>query len=211
MLDKGTVDLQNAIYFFNGQIIGNAFTAVINSGFENPGYSTEDFQEVNGWSLFGKAEEWAPKAVVAELEEAPEGRFVVKIGSYTQGLYQPVAEMINPNARYTLEFDVSLLSNQPDWQGSKYPAVVLSRIIIFEKEEGDYNFVTVLSESYDTLGMDPGGFVRLSQSITIDAISPHVSRKVAIDFEQRHTWDSENPIWAESYVAVDRVRLLRKL
>jgi hypothetical protein len=34
---------------------------------------------------------------------------------------------------------------------------------------------------------------------------------VAIDFEQRHTWDSENPIWAESFVAIDRVRLLRKL
>jgi len=211
MLDKGTFDLWNAIYFFNGEIIGSANTAVINPGFEMPGYSTEDFNDVNGWSLFRKAEAWAPKAAVTELQDAPEGRFVAKLGSYTQGLYQPIAEMINPNARYTLEFDVSLLSNQPDWQGKQYPAVMLSRIIVFEKEAGNYNFITVLSESYDTLGMDPGGFVRLSQSITIDAISPFVSRKVAIDFEQRHTWDSENPIWAESFVAIDRVRLLRKL
>jgi hypothetical protein len=211
MLDKGTADLQDAIYFFNGQIIGNASTAVINSGFENPGYNTEDFQEVNGWRLFRKAETWAPKATVTELDDAPEGSFVAKIGSYTQGLYQPIEEMINPNARYTLEYDVSLLSNKADWQGGKHPAVMLSRIIIFEKAVGDYNFVTVLSESYDTLGVDPGGFVSLSQSVTIDAISPYVGKKLAIDLEQRHTWDSENPIWAESFVAVDRVSLFRKL
>jgi hypothetical protein len=210
MLDKGTNDLQDAIYSFNGEIIGNANTAVINSGFEQPGYGTEDFLEVNGWSLFRNAEPWAPKAAVTEIEEAPEGSFVAKIGSYTQGLYQPVEEMINPNARYTLEFDVILLSNEPDWEGGIFPAVMHSRIIVFEKEAGNYNYIAVLSESYDTLGIEPGGVIRLSQAVTIDAISPYVGKKVAIDFEQRHTWDPENPIWAESFVAVDRVRLLRK-
>jgi hypothetical protein len=211
MLDKGTNDLQNAIYTFNGEIIGNANTAVINSGFEQPGFSTEDFNEVIGWSLFRTAEPWAPKAAIAELEGAPEGSFVAKIGSYTQGLYQPVEEMLNPNARYTLEFDVILVSNQPDWEGGVYPAVMHSRIIVFEEEVGNYNYIAVLSESYDTLGIEPGGVIRLSQAVTIDAISPFVGKKVAIDLEQRHTWDPENPIWAESFVAVDRVKLLRRL
>jgi hypothetical protein len=211
MLDIGTNDLQNAIYSFNGEIVGNANTAVINAGFEQPGFSTEDFQEVIGWSLFRTAEPWAPKAAIAEMEGAPEGSFVAKIGSYTQGLYQPVEEMINPNAKYTLEFDVILLSNEPDWEGTKFPAVMHSRIFVFEKEVGNYNYIEVLSESYDTLGIVPGGVIRLSQAVTIDAISPYVGKKVAIDLEQRHTWDPENPIWAESFVAVDRVKLLRKL
>ena len=111
---------------------------------------------------------------------------------------------------YTLEFEVSLISNDPDWQGKKYPAVMLSRIIVFEEEVGNYNFISVLSESYDTLGIEPGGFFHMSQSITIDAISASVGKKVAIDFVQKHGWDAENPIWAESFVALDRVSLYRK-
>ncbi len=211
MLDQGTVELNNAIYFFNGEIIGKAFIELVNHGFEIPGYATEDFGEVEGWSLFGRIEEWAPRASVTDLESAPEGSFAAKIGSYTQGLYQPVEEMINPNAEYTLEFDVSLISNDPDWQGSKYPAVLRSRIIIFEELRGDYDFITVLSESFDTLGIDPGGFITLNQSVTIDAISASIGKKLVIDFEQRHTWNAENPIWAESFAAIDKVNLTRKL
>ena len=145
------------------------------------------------------------------METAPEGAYVAKIGSYTQRIYQPVNEMIHPNADYTLEFEVSLLSNNPDWQGKKYPTIILARIIVFEEEEGDYNFVSILSESYDTLGIEPGGFLQLSQSITIDAVSTAIGKKVAIDFEQRHTWNAEEPIWAESFVAIDNIRLYRKL
>ncbi len=211
ILDQGTLDLNSAIYFFNGEIIGRATTVVINPGFEMPGYETTDFGEVDGWSLFGISEDWAPLASIAEMESAPEGQFVARIGSYTLGIYQPVEELIHPNANYTLEFDVSLLSNNPDWQGKKYPAIQLARLIVFEEQEGDYNFVTVLSESYDTLGIEPGGFLHLSQSITIDAVSTAIGKKVAIDFEQRHTWNAEEPIWAESFVAIDNIRLYRKL
>ena len=211
LLDQGTLELQNAIYQFNSEIIGKAQTALVNPGFELPGSETEDFSEVEGWQLFGNVEEWAPKASIISLESAPEGDYVMRIGSYTRGLYQSIEEMVNPNSEYTLEFDVSLLSNEPDWQGKKYPVILQSRILVFEEEAGDYNFVTVLAESRDTLGMDPGGFFTMSHSVTIDAISEVVGKKVAIDFEQRHTWDAENPIWAESFVAIDRVYLFRKL
>lgn len=210
MLDEGTLELNTAIYLFNGNIIGKASAAVLNPGFESPGYETEDFGEVDGWELFGKAEDWAPLASVAAREDAPEGSHVARIGSYTQGIYQQVEELINPNVDYTLEFDVSLVSNKPDWQGRKYPAVMLSRIIVFEEEAGNFNFITVLSESYDTLGIEPGGFIRLSHSITVDAVSASVGKKVAIDFVQKHGWDSENPIWAESFVALDKISLYRK-
>jgi hypothetical protein len=191
-------------------VIGRATTAIINPGFESPGYETEDFREVDGWDVFGNAEDWAPLASISAREDAPDGFHVARIGSYTQGIYQEVAELINPNVEYTLEFDVSLISNNPDWQGKKYPAVMLSRIIVFEEEIGNYDFISVLTESYDTLGIDPGGFFHLSQSVTIDAISASVGKKVAIDFVQKHGWDAENPIWAESFVALDKVSLYRK-
>lgn len=211
LLDQRTLDLNNAIYFFNGEIIGRATTAVINSSFEIPGYETSDFSQVDGWYLFGDVEEWAPLASIAEIETAPEGLYVARIGSYTQRIYQPVEEVIHPNAEYTLEFNVSLLSNGSDWQGKTYPAIILSRIIVFEEDEGDYNFLSVISESFDTLGIDPAGFMQLSQSVTVDAVSAAIGKKVAIDFEQRHTWNKEEPIWAESFVAIDSIKLYRKL
>jgi len=181
-----------------------------NQGFELPGYETEDFNEVPGWNLFGNVEDWAPKASVAAIETAPEGAFVARIGSYTQGMHQNLSELINPNANYTLSFKVSLQSNASDWQGKKFPAILLSRIIVFEQGEGDYNFVTILSESYDTLGIDPGDFIELNQTVSIDAISESIGKKVAIDFIQKHTWDAANPIWAESFVAIDDIALYRK-
>jgi len=211
MLDEGTLELNSAIYSFNGNIIGKASTAVLNPGFELPGYETEDFREVDGWDLFGNVEDWAPKASLSEISDAPDGQFVAKIGSYTQGMFQQVEELINPNVDYTLDFEVALVSNNPDWQGIKYPAILLTRILVFEEEMGNYNFISVLSESYDTLGIEPGGFIHISQSVTVDAVSASVGKKVAIDFIQKHTWDTENPIWAESFVAIDKVSLYRKL
>lgn len=210
-LDQATTDLTDAIYLFNGEIIGKASIVMTNPGFENPGYETEDFNEVPGWSLFGNVEDWAPKASVAANESAPEGAYVARIGSYTQGIYQNTSELINANADYSLNFNVSLKSNGTDWQGNKFPVILLSRIFVFEQEEGDYNFVTILSESYDTLGIDPGDFVELDQSVSIDAISESIGKKVAIDFIQKHTWDAANPIWAESFIAVDKITLYREL
>ena len=209
-LDEATIDLTASIYSFNGEIIGKARAVMTNQGFELPGYETEDFNEVPGWNLFGNVEDWAPKASVAAIETAPEGAFVARIGSYTQGMHQNLSELINPNANYTLSFKVSLQSNASDWQGKKFPAILLSRIIVFEQGEGDYNFVTILSESYDTLGIDPGDFIELNQTVSIDAISESIGKKVAIDFIQKHTWDAANPIWAESFVAIDDIALYRK-
>lgn len=210
-LDQATTDLTEAIYFFNGEIIGQASIVMTNPGFELPGYETEDFDEVPGWFLFGNVEEWAPKASVFDLETTPEGSYVARIGSYTQGMYQNLQELINPGADYTLNFKVSLQSNEPDWQGKKFPAIIRSRIIVFEQKEGDYNFVTILSESYDTLGINPGVFMDLTQTVSIDAISASIGKNVAIDFIQKHTWDAANPIWAESFVAIDEIYLKRKL
>jgi len=210
-LDQATTDLTDAIYLFNGEIIGRASIVIANPGFENPGYETEDFTEVPGWNLFGNVEDWAPKASLAAHESAPEGAYVARIGSYTQGIFQNMSELINPNADYSLNFKVSLQSNGTDWQGNKFPVVLLTRIFVFEQEEGDYNFVTILSESYDTLGIDPGDFIELDHTVSIDAISESIGKKVAIDFIQRHTWDAAYPIWAESFVAVDNIALYRKL
>ena len=160
--------------------------------------------------MFGKAEDWAPLAAIFSHESASEGQFVVKIGSYTQGVYQNTFELIQPNAQYTLNARVSLLSNSPDWEGKKYPPVILSRLFVFEEGEGDYNFITIISESYDTLGIDPEDFAEMSHSVSIDAVSEVIGKKVAFDFVQRHTWDAEEPIWAESFIAIDDVKLYRK-
>jgi len=61
------------------------------------------------------------------------------------------------------------------------------------------------------LGIDPGAFQHISQSVTIGAVSESLGKKVAIDFVQRHTWNAADPIWAESFVAIDNIILYRKL
>ncbi len=210
-LDSATGDLTAAIYGFNGNIIGKASAPVINPGFELPGYETEDFAEVEGWDLYGRVESWAPKASIAMLEQAPEGQFASRIGSYTQGMIQSTPELVNPSASYTLRFSVSLLSNNPDWQGKKFPAILRTRLVVFEEEAGNFDFITVLTESFDTLGINPTAFVEKNYSVNIDAISTAIGKPVSLLFEQRHTWDAENPIWAESFVAIDDITLFRKL
>jgi hypothetical protein len=218
MLDQGTNDLMNAIYTFNGNIVGAGNVYIENPSFELPGYNTTDFNAVPGWDVFGDIEDWAPKAEVYQggtsilpLDSVPDGEFIAKIGSYTQGIYQQLPELIHTNADYTLSFKVAILSNKPDWQGKKYKVIVLSRLISFEREPGDYDYATIISESYDTLGINPSGNVELTQTINIDAISDLAGRKIAIDFIQRHTWNKDEQIWAESFVSIDDVRLLRKL
>jgi hypothetical protein len=218
MLDEGTTELMNEIYAFNAKIIGAGNVYIENPSFELPGYTTTDFSVVPGWDLYGDIEDWAPKAEVYQggtsllpLDSVPDGEFVAKIGSYTQGIYQQLPELIHPNADYTLDFKVAILSNKPDWQGKKYKVIVLSRIVSFEGEPGDYDFATIISESYDTLGINPAGNVELKQTINIDAVSELAGRKIAIDFIQRHTWNNDEQIWAESFVSIDDVHLYRKL
>lgn len=209
-LDSAAVDLTGAIYAFNRGIRGKASAPVINSGFELPGYETENFGEVAGWTPYGRLESWAPRASISPVEQVPEGQFAARIGSYTQGIYQVTPELVNPNASYTLRFKVSLLSNNPDWQGKKFPAILRTRLVVFEEEEGNFDFVAILSESFDTLGINPTAFLEKNYSVNIDAISPSIGKPVSILFEQRHTWNTENPIWAESFVAIDEIRLYRK-
>jgi hypothetical protein len=218
MLDEGTTELTASIYAFNTKIIGAGNVYIENPSFELPGYTTTDFNVVPGWVVYGDIEDWAPKAEVYQggtsllpLDSVPDGEFVAKIGSYTQGIYQQLPEMIHTNADYTLNFKVAILSNKPDWQGKKYKVIVLSRLISFEREPGDYDFATIISESYDTLGINPAGNVELTQTINIDAVSELAGKKIAIDFIQRHTWNIEDQIWAESFVSIDDVRLYRKL
>ena len=218
MLDQGTTDLTENIYAFNGKIIGAGNVYIENPSFELPGYTTSDFSLIPGWKVFGTAEDWAPKAEIYQggtsllpLDSVPDGEFVAKIGSYTQGIYQQLPELIHTNADYTLKFKVAILSNKTDWQGKKYKVIVLSRLVSFEKEPGDYDYATIISESYDTLGINPAGNVEISQTITIDAASGLAGRKMAIDFVQRHTWNKDEQIWAESFVSIDDVNLLRKL
>lgn len=210
MLDEVYEELSDAISVFNSSIIGKASIQLTNQGFELPGHETSDFSEVDGWNVFGKAEEWAPLASVSLYGQAAEGQYVAVIGSYTQGIYQNIYELIQPNALYTLNAKVSLMSNDPDWQGNTFPAILLTRLVVFEQGEGNYNFITVISESYDTLGTDPGGFVELAHSVTLDASSDAIGKKFSIDFVQKHTWNAAEPIWAESFVALDDIRLYRE-
>jgi hypothetical protein len=217
MIDSERIKLMNAFYSFDNSIIGKAGLFLENYSFESPAFNTTDFAEVPGWDLFGKVETWAPKAEVYQggtpllpLESVPDGEFVVKIGSYTQGIYQQVQERIHPNAKYTLGFKASLLENWPDAFGNEYKVVVLSRIIAFDNTVGDYRFMSVISESYDTLGLDPGDFIELKQEINIGATSAFLERKFAVDFLVRHSFETAKPIWAEAYVAIDEISLFRK-
>jgi len=218
MIDAKQAELISAIYLFDASIIGQASLFVENQSFEIPGYNTVNFAEVPGWNLFGKVETWAPKTQVYQggtsllpAESVPDGEFVVKLGSYTQGMYQALNERIHPNAKYTLDYKASLLQNYPDAFGKSYKVVVLSRVIVFDKEIGDYRFSNIIGESYDTLGISPGGFMNIKQEIDIDASSVYLERKIAVDFLVRHTFETAKPIWAESYVALDDIRLYRKL
>jgi hypothetical protein len=209
MLDQATTDLTNAIYDFDAAIIGRGLVYIQNAGYELPGYPTTDFNAVDGWDVFMPLESWAPLAGISEEATAPEGHFVARIGSYTQGIYQPLVERLHPNTDYELNFKVGILSNQADWQGKRYKVIILSRIVSFEKEEGNYDFAEVISESYDTLGIDPSGYVEIKQELQIGAASALEGKRIAIDFLQRHTWDPEEQIWAESFVAIDDIKMYR--
>lgn len=210
MLDQASEELSDAIYVFNSSIIGKANIQITNQGFELPGHETTNFSEVDGWNVFGKAEDWSPLASVSLHDQAPKGQYVAVIGSYTQGIYQNIYELIQPDAQYTISAKVSLMSNKPDWQGKTFPAILLTRLIVFEQGAGNYSFVSVISESYDTLGTEPGGFVELNHAVQMDAGADAIGKKLSIDFVQRHTWKAAEPIWAESFVALDDIRLYRK-
>ncbi len=216
-IDDRTAKLLSALYTFDGKIIGKAHLYITNPGFEQPGTETSDFSTVPGWMLFGKVEDWAPPAEIYKggsallpAESVPEGEFVIRLGSYTQGIYQDLNERIHPNVRYNLSFNAAILENYPDAFNKSYKVVVQSRVLVFEKEAGDYRFAGIISQSYDTLGLVPAGFTELSHNIDIDAASPYLDRKFAVDFLVRHTFDTAKPLWAEAYVAIDGVRITRK-
>ena len=217
MIDTETPLLLNALYAFDGKIVGKGRVFLENQGFESPGYATVNFDEVPGWNLFGKLETWASRAEVYKggsamlpPEAVPEGEFVVRLGSYTQGIYQLLQERVHPGVTYTLDLKASLLSNNPDAFGRKYKVIVLSRVINFEKEAGDYKFIRVISEKYDTLGLNATGFIGLQQFFTIGASSEFTGSRIAVDLMVRHTFDQSNPIWAECYVALDDIVMYRK-
>jgi hypothetical protein len=217
MIDSDRVILLNAIYSFDGNIIGKANLFVENFSFESPAFNTTNFAEVPGWRLFGKGENFGLKAEIYQggtiflpTESVPDGEFVAKIGSYSQGIYQSLNERIHPNVKYTLDFKASLLENNEDAYGKKYKVVILSRVIVFEKVPGDYRFTSVISQSYDTLGMAPGAFVNIKRDIDISASSEFLEKNMTVDFLVRHSFDATKPIWAECYVAVDDVKMYRK-
>ena len=217
MIDTDWPVLMNAIYLFDNNIIGKANLFVDNPSFEVPGYNTTDFAEVPGWMLFGKVETWAPKiqiykegTSVLPMESVPDGEFVARIGSYTQGIYQNLPERIHPGVKYTLNFDAAILENYEDAFLQLYKVVILSRLIVFENEPGDYRFMSVIDESYDTLGINPGGFIEFKRDIDIPASSEHLEKNLAIEFLVRHSFDATKPIWAECYVALDDIKLYRK-
>ncbi len=217
MIDTDWPVLMNAIYFFDNNIIGKANVFVGNNSFESPGFNTSDFAEVPGWMLFGKVETWAPKIQIYKggtsalpMESVPDGEFVARIGSYTQGIYQNLPERIHPGVKYTLNFKAAILENYEDAFLKQYKVVILSRLIVFENEPGDYRFMSVIDQSYDTLGINPGGFIEIKRDIDIPASSEHLEKNLAIEFLVRHSFDATKPIWAECYVALDNIKLYRK-
>ncbi len=209
VLDEAIENLSKAIYSFNAAINGTASVVVKNYSFEQPGYTTESFDEVTGWGTYGTVEDWASNAMVLANDSTTDGDYVAKIGSYTTGIYQSLSELVNPSSEYLLKADISLISNAVDWEGDLYPVVVKARIVAFTKNAGDYNFVEVLSETIDTIGAYPTSFQEIELSLEVESGSADAGEKMGIDFILRHTFDSENPIYAESYLSLDNVRLTR--
>jgi len=217
MIDEESPALLTAVYTFDGNINGKGLVYSENSGFEMPGFNTINFDEVPGWTTFGKLETWALKTEIYQggtdllpAESVPEGLFVCKLGSYTQGIYQPLIERVHPGVKYTLNMKASVLMNNPDAFGVRHKVIVQSRVFSFEQEEGDYKFISLINVSYDTLGLDPTGFLELNNSFEISNTSEFIDSKIAVDFMVRHTFDPANPIWAESYVAIDDIKLFRQ-
>lgn len=201
--------LSNSIVTFNSNIIGTAVIGITNPGFELPGSETTDLTNVDGWDT-GESESWMSNAIVVEDTAATEGSFYLKTGSYMEGAYQQLPELIQPDVTYTLSFDVSLLENNPDYKDKTYPAVLLSRFIVFEGDAGYYVLANIISEQYDTLGLEPTGFTTITHTLQVGSSASYEGQKIAIDFMQRHGWDAQNPIYAESYVAIDNIQLTRK-
>ena len=201
--------LSNSIILFNSNIIGKAIIGITNAGFELPGTETTDLTTVPGWEV-GVRSDWMTNATIVQDTAATEGAFYLKTGSYIEGIYQQLPELIQPGVKYTLSFDVSLLANYPDWKGNSYPAIFLSRFIVFDGDPGYYVLANVISEQYDTLGINPTGFTTITHTLEVSGNANYTGRKIAIDFMQRHGWDAQNPIYAESYVAIDNIQLTRE-
>lgn len=217
MLDTETPLLLNAIYSFNGNVNGKGSVYIVNPGFEEPGYTTTDFTQVPGWKTFGLLEVWAPKAEIHKggselvpLVNVPEGEFVLKVGSYTQGVYQQLAERIHPNVIYTVGMKVSLLQNNPDAFGKRHNVIVRTRIISFAEAAGDYQSVEIMNEFYDTLGIAVTGFKTIRHTFQTGSSSGFAGAKMALDITVKHNFDPANPIWAECYVAADSLYMYRK-
>jgi hypothetical protein len=217
MVEVDGAALLAALYTYDGNIVGRANLFVDNFSFENPGFTTTDFSLVPAWQLYGKGESWAAKASIYEggtdllpIDSVPDGRFVSKIGSYTQGIYQVLKERFHPNVTYTLDFKASLLQNSADAYGKKHKVILLSRVIVFDKTPGDYRFVSIVNQSYDTVGILPGGFIELKKDIDIAGNSAYLEKNMVVDFLVRHSFDATKPIWAECYVALDEIKVYRK-
>ncbi len=217
MIDAETPLLLSAIYQFDNNINGKGHVYVVNSGFEEPGNTTVNFDEVTGWKLFGTLETWAPKAEIHQggsalvpLDIVPEGEFVLKIGSYTQGVYQQLAERIHPDVNYTIGMKVALVQNNPDAFGKRHKALIRTRIVTFTEEPGNYKSVNIVGEFYDTLGVSVAPFKTIQHTFNSGSSSGFTGSKMALDIMVRHNFDPSNPVWAECYVATDSLYMYRK-
>ncbi len=209
VLEGAIENLSTTIYSFNAAINGTANLVVKNYSFEKPGYATDSFEDVYGWGTYGTVEDWASNAMVISNDSTTDGDYAAMIGSYTTGIYQSLNELVNPSSEYKLKADISLISNDVDWEGDLYPVVIKARIVVFMKNVGDYNFVEILSETIDTIGTYPTSFQEIELPLEVESGSSNAGKKMGIDFILRHTFDSENPIYAESYLSLDNVRLTR--
>ncbi len=209
VLEGAIENLSTTIYSFNAAINGTANLVVKNYSFENPGYATDSFEDVYGWGTYGTVEDWASNAMVISNDSTTDGDYAAMIGSYTTGIYQSLNELVNPSSEYKLKADISLISNDVDWEGDLYPVVIKARIVVFMKNVGDYNFVEILSEIIDTIGTYPTSFQEIELPLEVESGSSNAGKKMGVDFILRHTFDSENPIYAESYLSLDNVRLTR--
>ncbi|WP_406684599.1 hypothetical protein N1F78_02425 [Seonamhaeicola sp. MEBiC1930] len=218
-----------ATFAYEANIIGAFNVPIANASFEGSGFSTTDFSLIPNWNFTGNRYGWASvsSGVVSTSDDpslvtTTDGVYAGIVNNYSNGIWQKLGEGVHPGSTYILSFDGSIRTSLADWTGAQYETFILSRVIVFNSEEGDFTDITVLDQQSNSLGseIDLDDFISFTHSLTIPQGSPLLGKKMVVQFKtyeagfafENEIWtDSESSeVWVDSQVFVDNVSLKRE-
>lgn len=229
MLDVELKELLQAQIDFEKQIKGAFVLPIENASFEQPGYSTIDFNLIPGWKYGGlqpgNAYDSGDAGVVKGGEHwslpagtTTAGSFAGYIGNYTYGIWQRLGEGVKPGVNYEISFDASIKSST-----ASYETFALFRVIVFNGADNDWSNITILHQSSYSLGKmaNRNDFVPFNKTFSIPTTGEAtnlIGKKIVIFFAcyldniiQYPSPPSGTPkIWSRSTIFLDKIVLKRK-